>query len=700
MNFAHWKSCHVHIQQSRRAVLDWGRIGLIATLSAAALVKASAVPALGQHADIAPYQDADGKIHAHDDTAPGEPELRVYERAFDFWGHPFGNKSLPKVFIGDDPGFQTTGTSPPPGRFALPGNATLQLNLLPLHLPNGRSGNLLHWDALGGMVEFDLPPENHTLTVQDRDKTEFDLDGSNTRFEGVIVGETDDLGGIHEHISFRVDDNDNNEDTDPAMGFYLFAIQMTMIGLTESDHVLIALSSPEVPSAIEDQVADWLETNFPQIPIAGDFDRNGEYQTADVDALVAEIAAGSHLPTFDLTNDGLVDVEDLDEWRAVAGAVLNESGSPILEGDANLDGTADGQDFVAWNFHKFTATAAWSSADFNADGFVDGQDFTIWNVNKFQTAGNRGGSVPEPPGLLHLLLLLPLILNNGQTIGNRLKRTHRGRGQGEGTEKIIATQMRCFEMTLIDTTPRITFAALCLACALPAWAQHSDIEVVIQDGMLVTEPRVGEGEFGEGGNPANFADEPGFEVDDGVFHAGEVLGFNAVAPEISGVSRNLWFWDGTGSVVFGGTPDIPTDHQLKIQHPLLPLNIQLTDATGASTVPGFPIGQADDEGGIHQDLAFLLVDNTMSDILPPANGVYLWGFEMTSPSYQASEPVYFVLGAGVDEATLDLAVDEVARLFNIPEPTATTLALVGLTAAGFVRAIRTATSRRMYSGRR
>jgi hypothetical protein len=116
--------------------------------------------------------------------------------------------------------------------------------------------------------------------------------------------------------------------------------------------------------------------------------------TTDADALVAEIVAGTHNPFFDLTGDGLVTTDDLASWLTQAGEFYLGAGRTFLAGDANLDGTVDGQDFVRWNGNKFSALAAWSGGDFTADGFVDGLDFTLWNQYKFQSALQR--AIPEP----------------------------------------------------------------------------------------------------------------------------------------------------------------------------------------------------------------------------------------------------------------------------------------------------------------
>ncbi len=130
--------------------------------------------------------------------------------------------------------------------------------------------------------------------------------------------------------------------------------------------------------------------------IAGDFNGDARLNGTDIDALVSEIVAGVNTPAFDLTADGVVNVDDLDAWLTAAGSLNLPSGNPYPKGDANLDGTVDGVDFLAWNAHKFSEVARWTAGDFTANGVVDGGDFLLWNVNKFSSADGNVTAVPEP----------------------------------------------------------------------------------------------------------------------------------------------------------------------------------------------------------------------------------------------------------------------------------------------------------------
>ncbi len=143
--------------------------------------------------------------------------------------------------------------------------------------------------------------------------------------------------------------------------------------------------------------------------IDGDFNDDGVYGCADVDALVSDIANGNNTGSFDLTGDGVVDMSDLDAWRSEAGEALLGPGLSILPGDATLDGSVDVSDRSQWNAFKFTQSAAWCKGDFNASGATDVTDLGIWTANSFRISGNLA-AVPEPTGFALLLAgLLPLL---------------------------------------------------------------------------------------------------------------------------------------------------------------------------------------------------------------------------------------------------------------------------------------------------
>ncbi len=124
------------------------------------------------------------------------------------------------------------------------------------------------------------------------------------------------------------------------------------------------------------------------VTVTGDFNNDGNWDCDDINALSAEVAGGTNNASFDMNGDGLVTLDDITGsggWLTVGGANNADAtgGNPFLNGDANLDGSVDGQDFLVWNDGKFTSNNAWCDGDFNADGDVNGGDFLIWNGNKF-----------------------------------------------------------------------------------------------------------------------------------------------------------------------------------------------------------------------------------------------------------------------------------------------------------------------------
>ncbi len=155
---------------------------------------------------------------------------------------------------------------------------------------------------------------------------------------------------------------------------------------------------------------DFFTYTFGAPPTADpDFNNDNLLNCADINALVAQISAGTNNPAFDLTSNGTVDLADRNSWLASAGNVNLPSHNPYRLGDANLDGVVDGSDFGIWNSHKFTSLSEWCAGDFNADGAIDGSDFGIWNSNKFTSSDSA--VVPEP-GLCGLAFSLAMLVGD------------------------------------------------------------------------------------------------------------------------------------------------------------------------------------------------------------------------------------------------------------------------------------------------
>ena len=127
----------------------------------------------------------------------------------------------------------------------------------------------------------------------------------------------------------------------------------------------------------------------------GDFDANGQLDVADLDALTAEIAAGTNTGSFDLNADGQVNQGDLNAW-------VKDLRKTWI-GDSNLDGEFNSSDFVlVFTSGKFETgdAASWADGDWNGDGKFDSSDF----VSAFTDGGFEQGplaaqAVPEPSAI-------------------------------------------------------------------------------------------------------------------------------------------------------------------------------------------------------------------------------------------------------------------------------------------------------------
>ena len=135
--------------------------------------------------------------------------------------------------------------------------------------------------------------------------------------------------------------------------------------------------------------------------IGPDFNNDGSLDAMDIDALVAEIVAGTNGSDFDLSGDAAVNTADLDQWRTEA-AALNGFADSYLLGDANLDGTANAIDLNAVGLNWLDSPNSWSGGDFTADGVTDAADLNVLGLNWLNAiaVGADQNQVPEPSSFL------------------------------------------------------------------------------------------------------------------------------------------------------------------------------------------------------------------------------------------------------------------------------------------------------------
>ena len=193
------------------------------------------------------------------------------------------------------------------------------------------------------------------------------------------------------------------------------------------------------------------------------------------------------------------------------------------------------------------------------------------------------------------------------------------------------------------------FVAACVSCVSnAAFAQHTDIEVTALNGRLIVAPSaegyVFEGDLGE--TIPNFGNEPGFEAEDGELQPNTELGFNLLS--------SLLYWDGTQFT------NPANNEQIAISKATF--STLVTPTSGAQ--PGFIFGEADDEGGFHEDLEFLL-SRPDSDPNTAVGAYGLW-LEIDSPQYETSNGFIILLNHGLGEDDFEAGVAAAAQL--VPEP--------------------------------
>ncbi len=132
----------------------------------------------------------------------------------------------------------------------------------------------------------------------------------------------------------------------------------------------------------------------------------------NVEVLIFDPAGQRYLRAVRTVQDGDVVFEDTaaevpDTYHQRFNVGLDVEADQLAQavgGDANLDGCADGLDYIIWSNNYQQSDRWWGEGDFDGGGYVDGLDYIIWSNNYLQGCPAAPGPVPEPTGLLLLTL--------------------------------------------------------------------------------------------------------------------------------------------------------------------------------------------------------------------------------------------------------------------------------------------------------
>ncbi len=176
--------------------------------------------------------------------------------------------------------------------------------------------------------------------------------------------------------------------TDPAHDYSLYQINLTNAAVTDI--------GPSVgrPGGLAFTVNAMLPC---------DFDGDDMCHLSDIDRMVSDIETEINDPALDLTGDGTVDRDDLDEWRSQAG---HENGfaEPYLGADVNLDGFVNVVDLNVMGLNWLQSGKTWSDGNVVVQcgnfGQVNSCDLMMLGLNWQKSIRPAAATVPEPTGLL------------------------------------------------------------------------------------------------------------------------------------------------------------------------------------------------------------------------------------------------------------------------------------------------------------
>jgi hypothetical protein len=364
--------------------------------------------ALAFHADVFLTQQYGTLITgrgAADPTSGGEPLPGVRFHVNDITG------LVP--YIDNNPGFSAVKSG---DRFflddtyqPLPSGRTLGFNLKAFRIQNSPAANLFYWNGVGDVSFQPVINANDYLEVRSGIGSAI-ATGAAVDVLGFAFTVTDPQGAIHSHLTFDFD-VDNNSATPASTGIFLAAFELTMdltgdaIREASRPHYIAWFNGPpgDLKSNATVLTESFLIDQFAELRLFGDVSPLGEndlpddlVNAADIDALLAALNSGSTDSLFDLNSDTVINAGDTEILFDILGTQF---------GDANLDGTVNGDDLALWQ-ENYGTPGGWAAGDFNGDTNVDGRDFLIWQRN-FGFGVNLAAklqSVPEPGSLVILLV--------------------------------------------------------------------------------------------------------------------------------------------------------------------------------------------------------------------------------------------------------------------------------------------------------
>ena len=150
-----------------------------------------------------------------------------------------------------------------------------------------------------------------------------------------------------------------------------------------------------------------------QVPIPGDYNRDGQLDTSDLDLQALAILTNDS--SFDLNNDGTTDFIDREVW-------VHDLKQTWI-GDANLDGEFNSGDLVdvfAAGQYETGELATWSQGDWNGDRVFGSSDLVAAFADGGYEKGTRmaAAAVPEPSGSLLALTSIAFVLARRKRFGS------------------------------------------------------------------------------------------------------------------------------------------------------------------------------------------------------------------------------------------------------------------------------------------